>query len=71
VTGDGGRPGQWVSLVAGSVLYWEGWRYPAILFSSLAVTGVYVMHHDPETVRRRMDTGEPDPGQRAIVGFPA
>ena len=42
---------------AGTVRYWQGWAYLAIVASTSAVASVYLMRHGPALLARRMRAG--------------
>src|SRR5260370_8447813 len=43
---------------AGSLRYWQGWVFMAMLFLPMPVTSAYFMKRDPQLVERRLRTEE-------------
>ncbi len=54
-------------LPAGSLRYWQGWVFMAILFVPMPVTSVYFLKRDPQLVERRMRTQEKVTEQKTIA----
>ena len=52
---------------AGSLRYWQGWVFMAILFLPMPVTSVYFMKRDPQLVERRLRTKEKISEQKTII----
>jgi protein-S-isoprenylcysteine O-methyltransferase Ste14 len=52
---------------AGSLRYWQGWVFMAILFVPMPVTSVYFLKRDPQLVERRLRTKEKVSEQKAII----
>src|SRR5262245_25594747 len=44
-------------LTAGSLRYWEGWLYWALVSACVLFNALYFLHHDPALVRRRIKVG--------------
>jgi protein-S-isoprenylcysteine O-methyltransferase Ste14 len=66
--------------MAGTLHYWHGWLYWAVLLIPMIVAVVYFLRTDPELLERRMKYKEKEHEQRTIVllgtavlvaGFPA
>lgn len=54
-------------LTAGTLRYWEGWAFLAILFVPGVFFGFYFLKRDPELVRRRLDATEKEKEQKVII----
>jgi protein-S-isoprenylcysteine O-methyltransferase Ste14 len=52
---------------AGSLRYWQGWVFMAILFLPMPLTSVYFMKRDPQLVERRLRTEEKIGEQKTII----
>jgi len=52
---------------AGSLRYWQGWVFMAILFLPMPVTSVYFMKRDPQLVERRLRTEEKISEQKTFI----
>jgi protein-S-isoprenylcysteine O-methyltransferase Ste14 len=56
-------------LTAGTLAYWEGWLYLAILFIPMAFVMVYLLRNDPELLERRMRFREKEKTQKRVINF--
>src|SRR2546422_4826290 len=54
-------------LPAGSLRYWQGWVFMALLFLPMPITSVYFMKRDPRLVERRLRTQEKISQQKTII----
>ena len=54
-------------LISGTLQYWQGWLYFAVLFFPLLLAMNYFLKTDPELLERRMKFREQEREQRAIV----
>jgi protein-S-isoprenylcysteine O-methyltransferase Ste14 len=52
---------------AGSLRYWQGWVFMALLFLPMPVTTVYFLKRDPQLVERRLRTEEKISEQKTIL----
>src|SRR5258708_5296199 len=52
---------------AGSLRYWQGWVFMAILFVPMPITSVYFLKRDPQLVERRLRTEEKITAQKTII----
>ncbi|MDN7023706.1 isoprenylcysteine carboxylmethyltransferase family protein [Methanoculleus sp. FWC-SCC1] len=52
---------------AGSIAYWEGWLYMAVLFVPTVFVVLHFLKHDPKFLERRMKMREWESEQQAIV----
>ncbi len=52
---------------AGSLRYWQGWVFMAMLFLPMPVTSAYFMKRDPQLVERRLRTEEKISKQKTII----
>ncbi len=52
---------------AGSLRYWQGWVFMAILFLPMPITSVYFLKRDPQLVERRLRTEEKIGEQKTII----
>src|SRR5260370_18883966 len=52
---------------AGSLRYWQGWVFMAILFLPMPITSVYFLKRDPQLVERRLRTEEKIIEQKTII----
>jgi protein-S-isoprenylcysteine O-methyltransferase Ste14 len=53
--------------MAGTLYYWQGWLYWAILIVPMFGAAVYFLRTDPELLERRMRYKEKEPEQRTII----
>ena len=54
-------------LPAGSLRYWQGWAFMAILFLPMPITSVYFLKRDPQLVERRLRTEEKISEHKTII----
>jgi protein-S-isoprenylcysteine O-methyltransferase Ste14 len=54
-------------LPAGSLRYWQGWVFMAILFLPMPITSAYFLKRDPQLVERRLRTEEKISEQKTII----
>ena len=54
-------------LPAGTINYWEGWVYIAVLFVPVVFVLRYLLKHDPALLERRMRTRETEAPQRLVI----
>src|SRR5260370_3762721 len=52
---------------AGSLRYWQGWVFMALLFVPMPITSVYFLKRDPQLVERRLRTKEKISEQKTII----
>ena len=52
---------------AGSLRYWQGWVFLAVVFLPMPITSAYFLKRDPQLVERRLQTKEKSSEQRTIV----
>jgi protein-S-isoprenylcysteine O-methyltransferase Ste14 len=52
---------------AGSLRYWQGWVFMALLFLPMPFTSVYFLKRDPQLVERRLRTEEKIHEQKTII----
>ena len=53
--------------MAGTIHYWKGWLYFAVLLIPMVVAVVYFLRTDPELLERRMKYKEKEHEQRTII----
>ena len=53
--------------MAGTLQYWQGWLYWAVLFIPMLVVVSYFLKADPELLERRMKYKEKEREQRAVI----
>ena len=53
--------------LAGTLHYWQGWLYWAILLTPILFVVSYFLKNDPELLERRMKFQEKEPEQRMII----
>jgi hypothetical protein len=53
--------------IAGTLYYWQGWLYWAILLIPMISAVSYFLRADPELLERRMKYKEKEPEQRTII----
>jgi protein-S-isoprenylcysteine O-methyltransferase Ste14 len=58
-----------IFLPAGTLAYWEGWVYLAILFIPMSFVLVYLLRNDPDLLARRMRMREREAEQSRIIKF--
>jgi protein-S-isoprenylcysteine O-methyltransferase Ste14 len=54
-------------LPAGTLHFWEAWVYLGIVFIPMVIFSAYYYKHDPELVKRRMETREKETEQKWIM----
>ena len=54
-------------LPAGSLRYWQGWVFIAILFLPMPITSAHFLKRDPQLVERRLRTEEKISEQKTII----
>src|SRR5229473_1812323 len=52
---------------AGSLRYWQGWVFMALLFLPMPITSAYFLKRDPQLVERRLRTEEKITEQKTII----
>jgi protein-S-isoprenylcysteine O-methyltransferase Ste14 len=52
---------------AGSLRYWQGWVFMAMLFLPMPITSIYFLKRDPQLVERRLRTEEKTREQKTII----
>jgi protein-S-isoprenylcysteine O-methyltransferase Ste14 len=58
-----------IFLPAGTVDYWQGWVFLAVLFGSGALTTIYFLRRDRALLERRARVAEKEPAQKVIVSL--
>jgi len=53
--------------ISGTLYYWQGWLYWAVLIIPMLAAAGYFLGNDPELLERRMRYKEKEPAQRLIV----
>lgn len=53
--------------MAGTLYYWQGWLYWAVLIIPMIVAVAFFLKNDPELLERRMRYREKEPEQRIII----
>jgi len=53
--------------LAGTLNYWQGWLYWAVLIFPMMAAVIYLLRTDPELLERRMKYREKEPEQRSII----
>jgi protein-S-isoprenylcysteine O-methyltransferase Ste14 len=54
-------------ITAGSLKFWQGWTFMAILFISGVSSTIYLYKHDPQLIERRLQSKEKISEQKLIV----
>ena len=54
---------------AGSVRFWQGWAYLALVLIPVAFSFAYFYRRDPELIERRLQTEEKVGAQRLLIGL--
>lgn len=54
---------------AGTLDYWQGWLFVALLFVPLFVAGVVLMFRNPELLRKRLEAKEEEKEQKWVVAL--
>jgi protein-S-isoprenylcysteine O-methyltransferase Ste14 len=54
---------------AGTLAYWQGWFYLALLFLPMAGVGVWLLRNDPALLERRLRMRERESAQKRIIGL--
>ena len=58
-------------LPAGTVAFWEGWAYIGTLFLPMLGVLAYLLRHDRDLIRRRIEARERERRQAAVIGAAA
>jgi protein-S-isoprenylcysteine O-methyltransferase Ste14 len=61
-----------IFIPAGTIQYWQGWAYAAVVIVASGAYTVYLARHDPALLKRRTEAGiwhEKEPEQKIIVFF--
>lgn len=61
--------GAFLFIPAGTIAYWQGWAYIAVLFIPMFGALLYLVRYDPALLARRMQTKENVTGQKIIIAF--
>jgi hypothetical protein len=61
--------GAFLFIPAGTIAYWQGWTYIAVLFIPMFGALLYLVRYDPALLARRMQTKENVIGQKIIIAF--
>ena len=56
---------------AGTLRWWQGWLFMAILFVPMFVAGLVMMAKAPDLLRKRLDAKEDEQEQRTVVALSA
>ncbi len=54
---------------AGSLRFWQGWTFMALVFIPVISFFVYFYNHDPQLIERRLQRKEKIREQRLLIGF--
>ena len=54
---------------AGTLNYWNGWLFIGALFIPMFFVMLYLLHHDPDLLRKRMNTKEKEKAQKVYLFF--
>lgn len=54
---------------AGTLYYWNGWLFMALLFVPMSIAGIVMMFKAPELLRRRLNAKEKEGEQRTVVAL--
>ena len=58
-------------LPAGTLYWWQGWLFMAILFVPMFVAGLVMMSKAPDLLRKRLDANEQEPEQKVVLALSA
>lgn len=58
-------------LPAGTLHWWQGWLFMAILFAPMFVAGLVMMAKAPDLLRKRLDAKEDESEQKAVLALSA
>ncbi len=58
-------------LPAGTLYWWQGWLFMAILFAPMFVAGLVMMAKAPDLLRKRLDAKEDESEQKAVLALSA
>ena len=54
---------------AGTLDYWQGWLFVALLFVPMFIAGVVLMFRNPELLRKRLEAKEEEKEQKWVVAL--
>ena len=54
---------------AGTLDYWQGWMFVALLFVPMFIAGVVLMFRNPELLRKRLEAKEEEKEQKWVVAL--
>ena len=54
---------------AGTLDYWQGWLFVALLFVPMSIAGVVLMFRNPELLRKRLEAKEEEKEQKWVVAL--
>ena len=58
-------------LPAGTLTWWQGWLFMAILFVPMFIAGLVMMAKAPDLLRKRLEADEDEDEQKAVVALSA
>ena len=58
-------------LPAGTLAWWQGWLFMAILFVPMFIAGLVMMAKAPDLLRKRLEVDEDEDEQKAVVALSA
>lgn len=58
-------------LSAGTLRYWQGWLFIAILFAPMLAAGALLLKRRPELLEKRLDAKEKEDEQKAVLALSA
>lgn len=61
--------GMMLFLPAGTLDYWEAWLFLIVLFTPVLLVFRYLLHNDPDLLKKRLQTHESDPSHRTFMGI--
>ena len=54
---------------AGTLSYWQAWLFIGILFIPMLIVGIFLISHNPELLRKRLDAKEKEGEQKSVVAM--
>ena len=61
--------GALIFLPAGTLAYWNGWLFVALLFVPMFIAGLVMLRRSPDFLKKRLDTKEKQAAQKGVLAF--
>ena len=61
--------GALIFLPAGTLAYWNGWLFVALLFVPMFIAGLVMLRRSPDFLKKRLDAKEKQAAQKGVLAF--